>query len=570
MTVPQLTLHQPSLIGLCAITDAVNDMALASGEFRGAIFTRREVVDFILDLVGYVASEPLQEMSLLEPSFGEGDFLLPVIERLLTAWNNAATQSKSRGSIDHCIRAVELHRDTYSRTRSKVLNTLIANGVELGEAERLVDLWLIQADFLLTELPARFEFVIGNPPYVRQELIAAPLLSEYRRRYSTLFDRADLYIPFVERSLALLCEGGQLGLICSDRWTKNRYGGPLRALVANQYHLRAYVDMVDTPAFNTEVIAYPAITVIEKAPSGPTLVAKRPEIEKRYLRTLADDLRRNAKVLPSGIHRIDCVTNGEEPWVFHASDATNLVRRIESLYPTIEEAGCKVGIGVATGADRAYIGKFDELKVEDDRKVPVAMTRDITSGHVVWRGYGVINPYSEEGPLVDLTEYPRLAAYLEKNREAIIGRYIAKKDPSRWYRTIDRITPSLTMRPKLLIPDIKGEAQVVYEPGRLYPHHNLYYVVSDGWELRALQAVLLSDLTRLFVATYSTKMKGGFLRFQAQYLRRIRIPNWGSVSIAMRAALADAAIQLDLDACNAVVAELYQLTKEERAVLAAA
>ncbi len=58
----------------------------------------------------------------------------------------------------------------------------------------------------------RFDFVVGNPPYVRQELIPAPLLAEYRRRYQTMYDRADLYIPFIERSLSLLAEDGALGL----------------------------------------------------------------------------------------------------------------------------------------------------------------------------------------------------------------------------------------------------------------------------------------------------------------------------------------------------------------------
>ena len=45
-------------------------------EARVAIFTRSEVVDFILDLAGYTEDQPLHEKRLLEPSFGGGDFLL--------------------------------------------------------------------------------------------------------------------------------------------------------------------------------------------------------------------------------------------------------------------------------------------------------------------------------------------------------------------------------------------------------------------------------------------------------------------------------------------------------------
>lgn len=568
MVTTELLLDQPALPGMCPITDAVNSLAMDSGaEERGAIFTRREVVDFVLDLVGYVPDRALYTKSLLEPSFGGGDFLLPAIERLLASCEVARKHGSDIPHLDDCIRGVELHADSYAQTHAKVMALLVANGIADAEARRLADRWLIPGDFLLVRLPSSFDFLLGNPPYVRQELIPAPLLKEYRRLYTTLFDRADLYVPFIERSLGLLGDGGKLSFICSDRWMKNRYGGPLRALIARAYHLQAYVDMVDTPAFQSDVIAYPAITVIEKAPPGPTLVAARPEINASKLRVLAKALQGEVEPLPASVHRLEGVLNGDEPWVLQFSSAIDLVRRIERDYPALEEAGCKVGIGVATGADQVYVGKFDELDVEPDRKLPLVMTRDILTGQVSWRGYGVINPFTDAGPLVNLREFPRLAAYLEKHRLTIEGRHVAQRDAHRWFRTIDRITPSLASRPKLLIPDIKGNAQVVYEDGHLYPHHNLYYIVSDSWDLRALQAVLLSGLTRLFIATYSTKMRGGFLRFQAQYLRRIRLPRWSEVPVTIRSRLVLAAHQLDTAACNDAVCELYRLTQQERVAL---
>ncbi len=165
--------------------------------------------------------------------------------------------------------------------------------------------------------------------------------------------------------------------------------------------------------------------------------------------------------------------------------------------------------------------------------------------------------------MVSLSRYPRLRAYLEARRAVIAGRHIAQKSPVRWYRTIDRITPSLATQPKLLIPDIKGMAQIVYEPGRLYPHHNLYYIVSDTWNLRALQAVLRAGIAPLFVSTYAPRMRGGFLRFQAQYLRRIRIPHWSDVPTILQTALVTAGERGDLPACISAVAQLYGLSKDE-------
>ena len=349
---------------------------------------------------------------------------------------------------------------------------------------------------------------------------------------------------------------------------KNRYGGPLRAMVAKDSHLKVHVDMTDTPAFHSDVVAYPAITIITREKLGITRLAYRPEIEGAVLGTLATRLL--AKRLPKEagpVRELAGVTAGAEPWILESSDQLALVRRLEQDFPTIEEVGCKVGIGVATGADQAFIGKFDALDVEDDRKQPLVMTRDILNGTVEWRGFGVINPFADGGGLVDLAYYPRLKRYLEARKEAIAGRHCAQKAPANWYRTIDRITPSLTKRPKLLVPDIKGEAHIVYEEGKLYPHHNLYYITANEWDLRALQAVLLSGIARLFVATYSTRMRGGFLRFQAQYLRRIRVPKWAGVSSELQRALIAAAKTQDLEACNRAAYALYGLSEEEQIAL---
>jgi methylase of polypeptide subunit release factors len=68
---------------------------------------------------------------------------------------------------------------------SAALETLLTkNGVQAEDAHQLCETWLIQGDFLLAELPAAFDYVVGNPPYVRQEMIPDALLSEYRHRYS--------------------------------------------------------------------------------------------------------------------------------------------------------------------------------------------------------------------------------------------------------------------------------------------------------------------------------------------------------------------------------------------------
>ncbi|MDO5580899.1 MAG: TaqI-like C-terminal specificity domain-containing protein [Planctomycetia bacterium] len=554
----QLTLFElePDLL----IRNSISKLSCAEWKERGAVYTQRKVVDFILDLMGYSSDIPLFQYRILEPCFGRGDFLFPIIERLLNSWRKS---NRPVSILSRALYAVELNQRTFDETREKVVQYLVQSGISSKRGSFLADQWMIQGDFLLKAIKDKFSFIAGNPPYLRQERIPEPLLMEYRRRYCSMFDRADLYVPFIERSLSLLSQGGILGFICADRWMKNRYGGPLRRMVSENYRLKTYVDMAETQAFQTKVAAYPAITIISREKRGPTRTIYRPEINERTLSQIVSDVHAAALPNDSQVQEILIPAKNSAPWLLKSPDRIDLIRRLESAFPTLEEVGAKVGIGVATGADKVFIADYAKLDVEESRKLPLATTSDIKTGIMNWKGLGVINPFCGDGSLVDLNDYPKLEHYLTQYRDIIVKRHCVHKNPEKWYRTIDRIQADLTIRAKLLIPDIKGSANIVFDSGQYYPHHNLYYVISDDWDLRALQSVLKSRIASLFIENYSTQIRGGYLRFQAQYLRRIRVPFWKDVPVPLRKKLAAAAVSNDNDLRDLLVFELFGLTKKE-------
>ncbi len=201
--------------------------------------------------------------------------------------------------------------------------------------------------------------------------------------------------------------------------------------------------------------------------------------------------------------------------------------------------------------------------VENDRLLPLLKASDITDGHASWSGGYLVNPWAEDG-LVDLARYPRLRDYLTTNAVRLRGRHTARKNPGQWYRTIDRVHAELLSRPKLVLPDIKAASHPVLDDGRFYPHHNLYFVVSDQWDLDVLGGLLLSDVANLFVGAYSVKMRGGCYRFQAQYVRRIRVPPPESISLPDRRALASAFSARDFEAATATARKLYGIRDLER------
>lgn len=261
------------------------------------------------------------------------------------------------------------------------------------------------------------------------------------------------------------------------------------------------------------------------------------------------------------------ISASSEPWFLDLSSGHSLVKKIETAYPTLEDAGCRVGIGVASGADKVFIVQAETLDIEEDRILPLVTTKDIKTGEVNWSGQAIVNPFHDDGNLVGLDKYPRLSRYFDANSEILKRRHVAKKNPKNWYKTIDKIHTSLTGKPKLLIPDIKDSAHIVYEEGNYYPHHNLYYIVSEEWDLLALKALFESGIAHLFIDTYSTKMHGDCLRFQAQYLRRIRVPKFSDLDREIVHSLKKAGAAKDKELLVDIVSSIYSLTSNERGIL---
>lgn len=542
---------------------------LEEGHDYGAVFTRRWIVELILDLVGYRSDCDLACLRVIEPACGSGAFLGPMVERLI---RSCELHGRQIANADGAIRACDLQPANVAESRRLVVDLVTRAGCGLEESRFLAERWVAHEDFLLGDTEAKeADLVVGNPPYIRLESVPAFRSEAYRRACTTMGGRSDVYVGFFEVGLNALRPGGALGFICADRWMRNQYGQRLRSMIATHFSVEAVIEMHDVDAFDEEVSAYPSVTILRRQPQGSAIVAtanrRFDEAAARRVRIWAnrkEDVRLQDPTFDAT--RLPEWFDGSSSWPTGSPERLALVARLERDLPPLEDGhtATRVGIGVATGADRVFVVK-DPAVVETDRLLPLAMGRDTHSGELDWSGHFLVNPWDgDTGALVSLADYPQLREYFETNAAALCKRNVADRRPQQWYRTIDRVNHTLTNKPKLLIPDIKAEIHPVLDQGHLYPHHNLYWVASDRWDPEALGGLLLSGVAQMFIECYAVKMRGGYLRFQAQYLRRIRVPRIDLLRITTARELRRAFAARDVDHATAAALDAYGIEELPR------
>jgi hypothetical protein len=535
-------------------------------EKHGVVYTKKWVVDLILDLAGYTADRDLANSLAVEPAAGEGAFLIPMIERLL---ESCQRHSHSVTDTESSILAYELDEAAADKARSQAQRLLRELGVPEVDINRLIYSWIRVGDYLLdAPILPRADFVIGNPPYIRLEDMDDGIAADYRRMYRTMTGRADIYIAFFEAALRQLSPNGVCAYICADRWMRNQYGAELRRFITASYQVETVIEMHTAEAFLADVSAYPAVTIIRRASQASVVVARSTrDAEHAGASNLANWLQ-HIRVEPSNgltlkgmsATRVDNWFRSTDPWPIVSPERLAILKYLEDHFLPLEsvETETKVGIGVATGADDVFITTNPDL-VESARLLPLAMASDIEHGQLHWSGHYLVDPWNIEG-LVDLDRFPRMKIYLERYKVQLRTRHVGQRSGDRWYRTIDRVNHHLVSKPKLYLPDIKGQIEPVLDTGQTYPHHNLYVVQSERWDHEVLGGLLLSAIGQFFVECYAVRMRGGYFRFQAQYLRRIRVPRPEDISIEMAEQLRDAFRQRNRALATQLALKLYGLT----------
>lgn len=373
-------------------------------------------------------------------------------------------------------------------------------------------------DWSAKELAGGFHAVVGNPPYVRQELIK-PIKPALKRAYPDTYDgSADLYVYFYDQGLTLLQPGGRLSYVVTNKWMRAAYAEGLRGVFADKAWIEFVADFGHAKKFFPDADVFPSVLVIRKPTEAPGPATTEVCVIPR------DDVPEKAldEAVAKAIYPLPRSHFTRESWTLETPDVVALLNKIKcNGTPLTEVAGVKPYRGVLTGFNEAFLidtPTRDRLIAEDSNAAdiikPYLRGQDVQRWNPAWQGLWMI--FARRG--INIDAYPSIKRHLTGFRaglepkpanwepEATNQKWPGRKEGAyAWYEIQDAIDYWQEFsKPKIVYQEIQFHPAYAYDSQGLFSNNKTFILTTDAMPLLA---VLNSPLMWWFNWRYLPHMK---------------------------------------------------------------
>lgn len=410
------------------------------------------------------------------------------------------------------------------------------------EEMRRVNSFDWKAEFSEIMKAGGFDAVIGNPPYVRIQVMKewAPLEVEIYKKLFTSASKGnyDIYVVFVEKGLSLLNKSGRLGFILPHKFFQAQYGEPVRGLLAKGKHLAEVVHFGDQQVFEGAT-TYTCLLFLGKSESESC----------RFKRVEDLSVWRSSGQGIEGSIPAKNITSAE--WNFSVGPGAALFEKLRKMPVKLGEVAERILQGLVTGADPVFIlvdagqGKYRSEATEKIHRLETELMHPLCKGSVNIRRYRVTDitksilfPYQSTKGVAELitpkefsTKYPQAWEYLKENREVLESREGGKWKHDRWYALGRSQNLNEMEQEKILTPSIASSASFALDKDDYF-----YFVGSgggggygvtlrDGSPLayEYLIGLLNSRILDHWFKQITTPFRGGYYAYNRQYIEQLPI-----------------------------------------------
>ena len=231
---------------------------------NGAVYTPRWIVDEILSRL---CGGGLRGKALCDPACGDGNFLVAAAEKILSEHGDSKTLKRD---LQNGVCGFDLDSAALEKCRARLDALLRERGMRANINWNLRRMDGADKNALAPFFGA-FDFVAGNPPYIRIQHLPKETRARLARQWrAAARGCSDIYMAFFEAGLNLLNAGGRLGYITPNGFTKTDAGKPLRELLAAEGVVQTLIDFGEHQVF-ANATTYSLITILDKNADGAAL-----------------------------------------------------------------------------------------------------------------------------------------------------------------------------------------------------------------------------------------------------------------------------------------------------------
>lgn len=268
-------------------------------------------------------------------------------------------------------------------------------------------------------LQGGFDAVIGNPPYVRHELIRDQKPALQKAFPATYAGTADLYVYFYEQGLKLLRPGGRMSYVVTNKWLRAGYAEKLREHFATEGWVEFVADFGHAKHFFPDADVFPSVVVVRKPEEGTApqtsdvCVIPRDDVPQKGL---------DAAVAAT-TYKLPRTHFSKEIWVLEPPEVVALMEKLKrNGIPLKDYAGISPMYGIKTGFNEAFVldtPTRNRLIAEDPKSAeiikPYLRGQDVGRWSPTWNGLWII--FSRRG--VNIANYPAILRHLTSFKDRL-------------------------------------------------------------------------------------------------------------------------------------------------------
>jgi adenine-specific DNA-methyltransferase len=484
----------------------------------GQVFTPHWIIVEILDLVGYT-DERILDKYILEPSSGDGAFLLEIVSRYINVCLNKKMETPEIiNRLEKYIYGIEIDEIEYSKS-IKNLNQLVKEKLSI-DAQLNWNIYNQNALKIYTEHVLYFDFIVGNPPYIRIHNLDSETREILKQDFLFSEGTIDIYLSFFEMGFKMLKKDGVLGFITPNSYLHNSSYSLFREYLKNEGIVKTLIDFKAHKVFKG-FSTYTAITIISK---------NRVENYFEYKEFMDNKIQL--------INNIHFDTVNKKDWSFTNSDDEDFLNELEKDKTCKVKDFFDVQYGFATLRDKIFISKTidydDTLVYFNNALIEKSILKKVVKGSKfkgnINENEKILFPYLLENNRYTVIsekklryDYPNAYRYLLHHKQELESRDLDKG--ATWYEFGRSQGVQRIHHEKIILSTlVNGQIDYYRVPKDVLMYSGIFIIKNKDYsDWSIIENTLKSEAFYKYIRITGKDFSGGYKSVTSKQIKEFRI-----------------------------------------------